>query len=826
MAGSRTPGHPSGDAAVGSSVVAFLVAGVLFMASVVAVLVTTRTGSDFDATGDAPDAAASRIQASNLADLLLQSPGYSQGLPFGQGVVVGYDGKIGNADELTRLGLLDPDAPEPFMMDFAKFQNLRLAPLAAGNDDYVNYNETLRQLGLDGTGVNYHIRSYPSLKSTSEILANAGDRDDNLRVMYLANATAIHGQHDESSPDPAAGLSVAAPTCEVSADAPKAFRINTRITNGAAGVQTPTQFEVIFDLDFANGDSEYHKRNTFIIDDGDFADVFVDTAALPSSDNRAARSCNGLEYNIRVYDSVLRLHEVEGEFSNNPSPSATTVRSLLLDTSSEYYHEGEDVLVTYSGHEVVTSGNGQNTRVRVEDLPTGTLLTLTVCPGTTECRLGTDTTGHIYQITVPNQNNNRFVTIPAADLEDAAEETLANEFTLRLYDNPNGGAIETTAYRTLDRLVVTEGVDIDPFKPTTAVVVGGAGDYEVSDGVPIEVSFLEGLMGRFCPVWFDSADPTMSPYPPVAAAAPPLPARTSWSGGEDEYAERCSFKGAGEPVGDIYPQDKQTLKRELEDRLMYAESADHPDTDPSYISGGACPGTPNLDWTDIVVIGSDVDHNKLTSSDVKDCIGNWVLGGGTLIVFGSSEMSTHWLESVFHVAIESSSTGLSVPDQNHPVLNIPNDLNWPGYEHDYAWRLKVTGSFDAESAFTRVVNDQGTNPNAVLAVSDPGGFEAGSVILTGWTPWDLESDGNPSSNALAEGRNLVHNLLMMGYRDLYLDYGPTIPSKRTGADGTPLGLANVVPEIRNAQICHPEFDDEDTVACEDPIPLRFEIYVF
>jgi hypothetical protein len=73
-----------GDAAVGSSVIAFLVAGVLFMASVVAVLVTTQTGSDSEATGDAADAAASHIHAASLADLLLDSPGYtSSGLPFG-----------------------------------------------------------------------------------------------------------------------------------------------------------------------------------------------------------------------------------------------------------------------------------------------------------------------------------------------------------------------------------------------------------------------------------------------------------------------------------------------------------------------------------------------------------------------------------------------------------------------------------------------------------------------------------------------------------------------------------------------------------------------
>ncbi|HJQ92816.1 MAG TPA: hypothetical protein VJ874_00865, partial [Candidatus Thermoplasmatota archaeon] len=130
----RDQGHHRGDAAVGSSVVAFLVAGALFMASVVAVLVTTQTGSDSDATGDAPDSAAFQVQAKGLADLLMGSPGYavcptasssssssSSSLTctpgareFATGVsIVGSTGKLADADSVTRLGLLDPDSNEP-----------------------------------------------------------------------------------------------------------------------------------------------------------------------------------------------------------------------------------------------------------------------------------------------------------------------------------------------------------------------------------------------------------------------------------------------------------------------------------------------------------------------------------------------------------------------------------------------------------------------------------------------------------------------------------------------------------------------------------------
>src|SRR5687767_7095397 len=160
MIGQRHHRKDFGDAAVGSSVIAFLVAGVLFMASVVAVLVTTQTGSDSDATGDAPDSAAFQVQAKGLADLLLGSTGYadcptsassssSSSSPtcvagpreFASGVsAVGFTGKLADADAVTRLGLLDPDSNAPGMMDFVKFQNLRLAPLAAANDQYVNYD--------------------------------------------------------------------------------------------------------------------------------------------------------------------------------------------------------------------------------------------------------------------------------------------------------------------------------------------------------------------------------------------------------------------------------------------------------------------------------------------------------------------------------------------------------------------------------------------------------------------------------------------------------------------------------------------------------------
>ena len=173
------------DAAVGSSVIAFLVAGVLFMASVVAVLVTTKTGSEDGVLHDAPDAAAHRVQADSLAGILLGSPGFASdtylatySAAHGGSELTDWSdsasavGKTPAADSLTRLGLLDAQSPVNNMLDYAKFQNLRAAPLDANpTDGLVNYAEAQAALGLAGAEVDFHVRAYPALQSIQELLA-------------------------------------------------------------------------------------------------------------------------------------------------------------------------------------------------------------------------------------------------------------------------------------------------------------------------------------------------------------------------------------------------------------------------------------------------------------------------------------------------------------------------------------------------------------------------------------------------------------------------------------------------------------------------------
>ncbi|MHB1261555.1 MAG: hypothetical protein ACYC2H_07545 [Thermoplasmatota archaeon] len=761
-----------GDAAVGSSVIAFLVAGVLFMASVVAVLVATRSGSDSQATDDAPDAAAFQVQARGLADLLLGSPGYAGGLEFAAGVSsVDHTGKLADADLVTRLGLLDPDSTDSNMMDFVKFQNLRLAPqqddLADGpaNDDYVNYEEAAATLGL-GTSMDFHIRSYPSLASAAEMVSAAHLRDSNLRVAYVADSVAA----STVVANPAAGLNLGELTCRVDESAaPGALIISSDLTMDSSG--TPTAFEAVFDFEFSNQDKESRKRNTGIVpDDGSTVAIAIQPGAIGD------RECSGLKATLKLYDTdnlLLTRTTPSGGFPafDPDSPDPRPDRALRLDASSMAYLDSQDVVLDWT---------------LSKDLEENDQLYLTVCPNPTPECPGTGPGELLLDIDVPKKQNDRVPwTIPAATLGPGT-------YTARLYLD----SVATTSYRATQTVLITSAVVAPAVGPYVSV------EPPPGEAVAIEVGFLEDLMGKFCPTWYNSNDETEDqPLDPSEWTVP--------TGDSQTWADRCSSFKTGQPHdGDVYPQ--KSLKSTLEARLTKSVA----DGGTLSTSAGSCRYAPTYEYTNVLVIGSNVDHNKMTSGDVKDCIQDWVLGGGTLIVLGSAEGKTEWLQSTFKVALEGSSTGINVPDSAHPVLHVPNELGWPAYQHSYAWRLKETGKFDSEAAFTRVVNEATSDPNAILAVSDPGDFQGGSVILTGWTPFDV--NGAASGQLLDEGRNLLHNLLMLGYRDLYLDYGPALPA-----------FSNVIPAVRGAQICHPEFDEAATAdVCENPIDLRLLVYVF
>jgi hypothetical protein len=744
------------EGGLASSMIAFLIAGVLFVAAIGAVLYVSRQGPTGASASTVPQANL-RVQAEGLSEFLVGSSGFSVTGGVQEDWMEGGadpDGKNPHADSLTRLGLRDAEAADPLLMNFSKFQNLRRAPYAQATDGYVNYPEARKAFGLDDAGLDFHIRAYPTLPEVAELL-RTGYRDPNLRVAYIGNISEDNGGGGGGPPpDPGEGLELGAITCTTHADAPRAYRIQATVKNGGTAT---TQFEAIWDIRMAQGNAEYHKKNTWTVAAGATVTVFADVA------NTSGRTCAGADANLKVYDNTNLLNETEDLNLVQPSPApSSAARGLVLETSRQSYLPTEAVGIAYSG----------------KNLKKDDKLILTVCPGATECRLGSDTTGHIVQITVPLKDKDRVYNFTAGAIA-------AGEHTIRLYDNPDGDApIETTEMRASNLLVIANP-EPGPYVPQNPAPPPGAGDYVAGPDAQVEVEYLHNLVQKFCPSWFDTG------------AESPM---TGWGTAPLTWGERCEgdqgaagFK-AGQPhPGDVYPQLKKTLKEELAERLMVPDG-----------TGNACSGTPRYDWTNVLIVGSNVDHNVMTSGDVKQCIETWVLGGGTLIVLGSVDMNTHWLESVFHTALESSSGGLSVPDAGHPVLHVADDLDYSSYQHERAWRLKTTGSFDAEAAFTRVANDAASG-DAILAVGDPGAFRNGNVILTGWTPYDLR--GNGPGIDRTEGLMLTNNLLMLGYRDLFLDYGPPLPEN-----------ANVQPAVSKVHIEHPQF--------ADPILLDISVYVF
>lgn len=256
----------------------------------------------------------------------------------------------------------------------------------------------------------------------------------------------------------------------------------------------------------------------------------------------------------------------------------------------------------------------------------------------------------------------------------------------------------------------------------------------------------------------------------------------------------ASYEHASLPFvegGDVYPDDNSLLADRFPSVLLDAQEA----------------GT--LAAYNLVVVGSNVAHNALTSGNVKAPIEKWVKAGGTLIVFGSSSQAVQWMEPLFKSGIVTASGGLSVPDETHPLLTNPNRLDPEAYDdHGTAWDVDQR----SRDLFTHVVT--GADPNKdILAVSNPGSFGAGRIILTSWQPHDLRKGDPPAECRLTTlteacpGLQVMHNLLSMAYRGLYLDYGPPIPN---------IGTVGV--QSRIVGVYHPELGRLLEVA--------FIVYVF
>ncbi len=254
------------------------------------------------------------------------------------------------------------------------------------------------------------------------------------------------------------------------------------------------------------------------------------------------------------------------------------------------------------------------------------------------------------------------------------------------------------------------------------------------------------------------------------------------------WASRCQwFKTGQTQWGDVFPDSKQIMNNDLHDRLIGTD------------------GLPRYDIANVIIAGSNIDQTAMTSSAAKQAVADWVLGGGLLISFGSMNQNVNWLEPIFHAAIRSSSGGIGVPDPGHPVLHTSDELDYPLYDNrDRVWNFNGQTAQDAAVLFTNIVV-QSSDP--VTTESIPGALGDGTVILTTWTPYDVYDGSKDTATTSMEGLKLVNNLLMQGYKDLYLDYGPPLPA-----------FTNVIPAKRMVEVDHPQFDD--------PIELSVILYVF
>lgn len=295
---------------------------------------------------------------------------------------------------------------------------------------------------------------------------------------------------------------------------------------------------------------------------------------------------------------------------------------------------------------------------------------------------------------------------------------------------------------------------------------GGAGNWVPGDSVPPEISYVTTIIEKFQPNVY-SAEYDHVDVPHGGLPAPPA---------------------AG--AGDVYPDIKSVMNNDVPFVLL-----DENDE-------------PTLENYNVLVVGSNVDHQVMTSAAAKQTIRDWVFAGGLLIVFGSTEQAVQWLQPIFHSGIDSAGGGISTPDENHPLLKVPNDLDYESYDtHNITW--SYSRDQDADH-FTHIITE---GEDDYLALSNPGQFGDGRVLLTSYQPFDL-TDGQ-AADCSGSGEDLLncqslrmfHNFITVAYQGLYIDYGPPLPVDR------PHGSA-----VRLAAVDHPELGQR--------VAVKIFIYVF
>ncbi|MDD5503020.1 MAG: hypothetical protein PHH26_06135 [Candidatus Thermoplasmatota archaeon] len=208
----------------------------------------------------------------------------------------------------------------------------------------------------------------------------------------------------------------------------------------------------------------------------------------------------------------------------------------------------------------------------------------------------------------------------------------------------------------------------------------------------------------------------------------------------------------------------------------------------TYPSGDKFPDTSSLetslvqtldsDYYKILVVGSKVGQTALTPAAIKGAIERWVKRGGNLVVLGG-EQNANWLEPFLTTGTRGASGGTYVPDKGHPVLNTPNHLSYDCYtDPERAWILP-NETYSHIITYGPAPGQKGYMKDA-LAISNRGVindknetiFGNGTVILTTYLAYNLSE-----YLGLSEECRFTANLFVYGaHRNMFLDYGPPIPS--------------------------------------------------
>lgn len=197
---------------------------------------------------------------------------------------------------------------------------------------------------------------------------------------------------------------------------------------------------------------------------------------------------------------------------------------------------------------------------------------------------------------------------------------------------------------------------------------------------------------------------------------------------------------------------------------------------------------------DLLIVGSGVDQNAMTSNAVKSAVHDWVMAGGTLVVLGSDKLNYQWLQPLFSSGVKTANGAASAPDPSHPLLQQPHELDWTHYnDHGVTWAIKAQ---DAQG-FSDVIVQGG---NDVLAISNDGAFGAGRIILTTYLDREVAS-----GISQLEAENFIENIVLFtDHSKLYLEYGPTQPSDQP-----------VAVEVRQSYVYDPILGQ---------VPVRIEVH--